>query len=100
MSEKPSADSLSRTMDSARIPWRIAFWEERAWPSGVTGPVDFAELARDASRPATVIGPRDLAPLAREASIRRVELIFVTRSFSWRHCRPAQGRFSGWEIPS
>jgi hypothetical protein len=64
-------------MDSARIPWRMAFWEELALPSGVTGPVDFAELARDASFPAMEVGPRDLAPLVREASARRLELIFV-----------------------
>src|ERR1035438_8625526 len=94
-------------MESARIPWRIAFWEERAWPSGVTAPVDFAELARDASRPATVTGPRDLAPLAREAPIRRLELIFFLIAqngafalcscafLSWRHCRHAEGRFLG-----
>ena len=61
----------------ARIPWRMAFLEERARPSGVTAPVDFAQLARDTTRPAMVIGPRDLALLAREASIRRLELIFV-----------------------
>src|SRR5580658_4019050 len=76
-SEKPWADSLSRTMESARIPWRMALREERARPSGLDGPVDLAELARDASRPAMVIAPCDLAPLAREASIRRVELIFI-----------------------
>src|SRR5579863_4592254 len=99
-SEKRSADSLSSTMDSARIPWRMAFWDERAFPFGVTAPVDFAELARDASRPATVVGPRDLAPLAREASIRRVELIIVCAFLSWRHCRHVDGRFMGSEIVS
>src|SRR5579863_4713836 len=54
----------------------MAFCEEMARPSGVTAPVDFAELARDASRPATVTGLRDLAPLRREAAMRRMELIF------------------------
>src|ERR1035438_55396 len=103
-------------MESARIPWRMAFWEERACPSGVAAPVDFAELARDASRPATVTGPRDLAPLAREASIRSLELVFfiprktehspfalsfvLCAFLSWRHCRHVHGRFKGFAIVS
>ena len=43
----------------------------------MTGPVDFAELAKAASRPAAVTGPRDLAPLAREAAIFNREFIWV-----------------------
>ena len=49
----------------------MAFWEERALPSGVTAPVELAELAAEARFPAAVIGPRDLAPLARAAAIWR-----------------------------
>jgi hypothetical protein len=64
-------------MESARKPWRVAFWEERALPSGVTGPVDFAELAAEARLPSSVTGPRDLAPLVREDAILRVELILA-----------------------
>jgi len=55
----------------------MAFWEERALPSGVTGPVDFAELAAEARLPSSVIGPWDLAPLARDEAILRIELILA-----------------------
>ena len=48
------------------------------FPSRVTAPVDFAELAEDARLPSSVTGPRDFAPLAREAWILNEELI------SWR----------------
>jgi len=37
--------------------------------------VDFAELAEDARLPSSVTGPRDFAPLAREVSILSDELI-------------------------
>ena len=49
----------------------------------MTGPVDFAELARAASRPAAVTGPRDL-PLAREAAILSMEFIWVCLFVMWR----------------
>ena len=49
----------------------MAFWEDHALPSGVTGPV---ELAAEARFPSAVTGPRDLAPLARAAAIWRGDL--------------------------
>ena len=55
----------------------MEFWEERARPSGVTGPVEWTELAAEAILPALVIGPRDLAPLAREDAIRKIELMLA-----------------------
>jgi hypothetical protein len=117
-------NSLSRTMDSARIPCRpdvlprcfgisgiirrngvpARFTVLRecvlgeACPApGVTAAVDFAELARDASRPATGTGPRDLAPLAREA-IRGLDSFSLRFPFL-RHCRHEHGRFPWvWKV--
>lgn len=76
--QNDAPDSSSRTIDLESSPCRVAFWKERDFPSGVTGPVDFAELAEDAFLPSSLIGPRDFAPLARELSILSEELI------SWR----------------
>ena len=75
---KFSAHSSSRTIDSENSPCRVAFWEDRDFPSRVTAPVDFAELAADACLPSSVTGPRDFAPLARDVWILNEELI------SWR----------------
>src|SRR5215475_12879718 len=56
----------------------MALRAERALPSEVTGPVDFAELAAEPALPAGVMGPRDLAPLRRLASICLRELMSGT----------------------
>src|SRR2546430_11550309 len=47
--EKTNSASTSSgiTTSSEDNPWRSAFREERARPSGVTGPCDFLPLARD-----------------------------------------------------
>ncbi len=37
-------------------PWVRAFWDERAWPSGVRGPVLFCALAALAARRAGEVG--------------------------------------------
>ena len=46
--------------------------------------MDFAELAEDARLPSSVTGPRDFAPLAREASILSEELISLELLQEWR----------------
>ena len=39
-------DMAGRAAARVARPWRRAFWEERARPSGVAGPWDLAPLAR------------------------------------------------------
>ena len=43
-------------MTWARMPWRVAFREERCLPSGVRGPVDFLAFSRLARRRASETG--------------------------------------------
>jgi hypothetical protein len=43
---KASLLSLRTHTILERKPWRVAFWAERALPSGVVGPWDSAPLAR------------------------------------------------------
>src|ERR1035437_2320974 len=45
---KAVRDSFSMTMQRAKRPWLVAFWEERRFPSGVTGPRERAPLVRAA----------------------------------------------------
>src|SRR6188768_2704396 len=62
-------DSLGKRTSRAKRPWRRAFCEERALPSGVTGPRDLAPLARSISARARLGGVvSDMVPRAESST--------------------------------